>query len=114
MAIKENLLFVTDSIMRHAVREGQEIALAYEKAFEPNLMRLFKAALMRRDTQDSVGQYLLKKIVPFWRDNCWFPSKLPLLMKLLSHKLSAFGEEEPKAMPSPEQMSPAVAELPSE
>ncbi|CAK0795480.1 unnamed protein product, partial [Prorocentrum cordatum] len=45
---------------------------------------------------------------------CRFPSKLPLLTKLLTHKVSKLGEEEPKVMPSPEQMSPAVAELPSE
>lgn len=47
VAVKENLLFVVDSIMRHAEKEDVQVVRKFERALAPHLYRLFSAAVHR-------------------------------------------------------------------
>jgi len=106
MAIKENLLFVADSIMRHAANDGPKTVVRFERAFGPALKLLFRAALRRTETRQVVGDYLRKKLLPTWRQNCWFPKEMPSIMRLLTGKAKA-GKEEEGVLDRP--MTPAFA-----
>ncbi|CAE7763523.1 Zan, partial [Symbiodinium sp. CCMP2456] len=72
MAIKENLLLVIDSIMRHAEKEDVSAVRKFEKAFAPHLYTLFGACVKSSENRSQVATYLLKKLVPFWKENAWF------------------------------------------
>eukprot|EP00435_Cladocopium_sp_Y103_P049103 s2132_g14.t1 len=69
VAVKENLLFVVDSIMRHAEKESETVAKKFERAIGPHLAK--------------VSTYLLKKLVPVWKENAWFSREMNGVMKLL-------------------------------
>ncbi|CAE7469743.1 Zan [Symbiodinium natans] len=62
MAIKENLLFVIDSIMRHAEKEDGSVVKKFEKAFAPHLFTLFGACVQSSTNRVEVATYLLKKL----------------------------------------------------
>lgn len=121
MAIKENLLFVADSIMRHAQRDDPKTASAFEKALEPVIKQLFKDALRRPDTRRQIAEYAMVKLIPTWREHCWFRRVMPSLLKLLKEpqKIRLKGEEAlaPKVQLSPafdmEDMAAALSEVES-
>ena len=83
MAVKENLLFVVDSIMRHAEKEDEHVAKKFERAIAPHLFGLFRWAVQREDTRSKVSTYLLKKLVPVWKENAWFSREMPQIARLL-------------------------------
>lgn len=83
VAVKENLLFVVDSIMRHAEKESETVAKKFERAIGPHLAELFRSAVQREDTRAKVSTYLLKKLVPVWKENAWFSREMNGVMKLL-------------------------------
>mmetsp|Transcript_25681 Transcript_25681/g.64674 ORF Transcript_25681/g.64674 Transcript_25681/m.64674 type:complete len:2503 (-) Transcript_25681:77-7585(-) len=106
MAIKENLLFVTDSIMRHAERDDPKTAKRFEKAFAPQVLKLFKAALRRSETRHVIAEYMLRKLIPDWRANCWFRRQMPGIIKVLKEPAVLPGKIEEDGIAKP-PLSPA-------
>ncbi|CAJ1368088.1 unnamed protein product [Effrenium voratum] len=105
LAVKENLLFVVDSIMRHAEKEDAHVVQKFERTIAPHLQGLFKAAIEREDTRETVCTYLLKKLVPVWKENAWFSREMPRILHLLVSGLKPQREreEEKKAQSSVSQ-----------
>jgi len=112
MAIQENLLFVLDSIMRHAERKGKEVLAKFERAFEPHVLQLIKKTLnkpqMRPDTKDFMAKYLETKLMPVWQRKCWFPKVIYHIGKVLKHsQLRAKKKmEEEEVFVGPPDMEP--------
>ncbi|CAJ1377176.1 unnamed protein product [Effrenium voratum] len=94
LAVKENLLFVVDSIMRHAEKEDAHVVQKFERTIAPHLQGLFKAAIEREDTRETVCTYLLKKLVPVWKENAWFSREMPRILHLLVSGLKPQRERE--------------------